>query len=93
MSVCFFLKYLQLTFRFTPEAAMPVGMTKPYTTSATRSCQYCGHDFNAKGHYSHKKACRIQFQKAQRISTYENHLAAERSGLDGSGESYFIERY
>lgn len=48
-----------------------LSMAKPYTTPASRACQYCFKLFNAKGHASHEKACRIVTTAAMRDREYQ----------------------
>ena len=50
---------------------------KKYTTSSIRSCQYCLKDFNAKGHASHEKACKVATAAAKRDREYRLRLEEE----------------
>ena len=50
---------------------------KPYTTSATRTCQYCFNEFNAKGHARHEKACKVTTAAEKRDREYELRLEEE----------------
>lgn len=50
---------------------------KPYTTTSTRSCQYCSREYNVKGYASHERACKTRAENLARDLEYEAALAAQ----------------
>ena len=60
---------------------------KPYTTAATRMCNYCGREFNTKGHASHEKRCKALMTAAVCDKEYEARILLEHeTSLAKKGE-------
>lgn len=61
---------------------MRTSSSRPYTTALTRACKHCAREFNAKGHFSHERACALLHLNAEREEAYESRLIAEENAKE-----------